>query len=88
MKKSAYLFFGCILFLIALPFWTGWVYPEIQHILHTQDEQVEQITSLVEEYYPNSEIDRIHYSHHARLYYVYLNDGNDLCLDENLTLYP
>ena len=40
MKKSAYLFFGTILLLLLLPFLTGWVYPEIQHILHTQNEQV------------------------------------------------
>ncbi len=88
MKKSAYLFFGVVLFLLFLPFLTGWVYPEIQHILHTQEEQIEQITSLVEEHRPNAEIDRIHYSHHARLYYIYLSDGNYLCFDENFELYP
>lgn len=81
MKKSAYLFFGIILFLLLLPFLTGWVYPEIQHLLHTQEEQVQEITALVEQYlsekHPDSsaEISRIHYSHHPRHYYVEMRDS-------------
>ena len=73
---------------LLLPFLTGWVYPQIQHILHTQEEQVEQITSLVEEHRPNAEIDRIHYNNHARLYYIYLSDETILIFDENLKLSP
>ena len=88
MKKSAYVFFGVIAALLLLPFLSGWVYPQIQHILHTRPEQVEQITSLAEEYDPNAEIDRIRYSHHARRYYIYLNDGTILSCDEQLKLYP
>ena len=81
MKKSAYLFFGTSLFLLLLPFLTGWVYPEIQHILHTRNEQVQEITALVEQYlsekHPDSsaEISRIHYSHHPRHYYVEMQDS-------------
>lgn len=83
MKKSGYVFFGIIGFLLILPFWTGWVYPEIQHSLHTREEQVQQITALVEDYmeekYPdaNAEIIRINYNHHARHYYVDMIDQND-----------
>ena len=88
MKKSGYLFFGVITFLLLLPFLCGWVYPQIQHVLHTPEKQVEQITSLVEEYAPNAEIDRIHYSHHARRYYIYLDDGTVLSCDEQIKLYP
>lgn len=81
MKKSAYLFFGIVLFLLLLPFLTGWVYPEIQNLLHTKDEQVQEITALVEDYmtqkHPDTpaEILRIRYSHHAQHYYVELSDA-------------
>lgn len=87
-EKWGYLFFGIVLFLLLLPFLTGWVYPQIQHILHTQEEQVEQITALVDEYRPDAAIDRIHWSQHARLYYIYLSDGAILNFDENLRLLP
>lgn len=86
------MFFGIIGLLLILLFWTGWVYPEIQHSLHTQEEQVQQITALVEDYmeetYPDidAEITQIHYSHHPRHYYVEMIDRNNS--DEFYILIP